>query len=303
MKTKMNHLIIFLFVLGLGLNGCAVPATPPTQTAALQPTPTGDPNVALVLEMVARLNEGNVEGSLAYFSEDALTYFIGMPPTGMEYYQGREAIRPTWEFAAGDNFKWELEIIDAWGDFVSARTKTWMDFTRELGVAPNEFTEIFKIEDGKITLYSSTMTEQALEEFKPALLEVMPMPPTPDTSAENPGSDLNFTFEGGTCTYDGPAVLKAGDLKVNVEVKDQDRESFALTFFTLEEGKDLVDLMASTTRPVPPSWSDMFFLSELSPGESKTSEITVEEGEVYVVCFSKPPEIPIGNLGPLEVKP
>lgn len=330
MNTRLNYLIIILSILALGLNGCAAAVTPtpnpapptsepptsqpptsppptslpPTQTSAPQATASEMSNEALVLEMVARLNAGDVDGSLAYFAEDAVSYFIGMPPTGMEFYRGREALRPTWEYCVGDNFKWEVEITNAYDEFVTANTKTWMDFTRDLGVAPNEFTDVFKIEDGKIAVYGSTMTEEALAEFKPALAEVMPPAPTPDTSSESPGSELSFTTIDGTCSYNGPAVLQAGDIKVNWEVKDQDREKYALTFFTLDEGKDLVDLMAATSSGGPPAWSTMVFYQELGPGGSRSYDgIILEDGPVYVVCWSKPPDLPIGNSGPLEVRP
>jgi len=319
MKTQLCYLIIILSILALGLNGCAAAATPrptqalPTSLPPTSPPPTqvsadpantiDTPNAALVQDMVARLNAGDVEGSLSYFAEDAVSYFIGMPPTGMEFYRGREALRPMWEYCVGDNFEWEVEITSSNGDFVTAKTKTWMDFTRDLGVAPNEFIDVFKIEDGKIAVYGSTITEDALAEFKPALAEVMPPEPPPDNSSEIPGSELSFTFADGTCSYNGPAVLQAGDIKVNWEVKDQDREDYALTFFTLDEGKDMVDLMASTANSSPPAWSDMVFIETLGPGESQTdSSLILKEGKMYVVCWSKPPDLPIGNFGPIEVR-
>lgn len=315
MKNQAFNIIIVLSILALGLNACVAAATPsptsppPTspplvQTSVSQAIPVDNPNEAVVLDMVRRLNEGDVEGSLDYFAEDVVSYFIGMPPTGMEFYRGREGLRPMWEYCVGDNFEWEVEIIGAEGNIVTAKTKTWLDFTRDLGVAPNEFIDVFKVEDGKITVYGSTMTEQALAEFKPALAEVMEPAATPDTSSETPGAEMSFTIADGTCSYNGPAVLQAGNIKVNWEVKDQDREAYALTLFTLETGKDMVDLMASTTNAGPPSWSDMVFHKELGPGKSQTYDgLILEEGTVYVVCWSRPPDLPIGNFGPLEVKP
>jgi len=268
-----------------------------------EPSPTANLNAVLVLDMVDRLNAGDVEGSLVYFAEDVVAYFIGMPPTGMEFYPDREAIRPVWEYCVNQNFNWEVEITQVSGEFVYARTKTWMDFTRDLGVAPNDFTDVFQVKDGKIIVYASTITEDALAEFKPALLEVMPPEPAPDTSSEAPASELSFTSVDHTCNYDGPAVIQAGEVKVNWEVKDQDREDYALTFFTLEEGKDMVDLMASTIQPGPPSWSNMVFYKELGPGESQTYSFSLKEGtNIYVICWSKPPDTPIANYGPFEVK-
>jgi hypothetical protein len=83
---------------------------------------------------------------------------------------------------------------------------------------------------------------------------------------------------------------------------DQDKDGYALTFFNLNQDKDIMDLMASTLMPGPPSWADMFSLRELGPDKSETYTVTVEKGPVYLICLSKPPSLPIGNAGPFEVK-
>jgi hypothetical protein len=76
-----------------------------------------------------------------------------MPPTGVEIYRGKEGIRPIWEECIGSHFKMEVEIVSVTGDVVNARSKTWHDFTRQLGVAPNEFVETYVVKDGKIPLF------------------------------------------------------------------------------------------------------------------------------------------------------
>jgi hypothetical protein len=91
-------------------------------------------------------------------------------------------------------------------------------------------------------------------------------------------------------------------VKVTWNVQDQDQSLYALTLFTLDPGKDLLDLMVSTAGQ-PPSWGDMLMLVELGPGESKTYTIAIEEGPVYLVCWSKPPDLSIGNAGPIPVVP
>lgn len=301
----MNYRLYPFIMVIIILSACTAPATqsPATPTIAPQPSPTENPNTAIVLDMVAKLNTGDVEGSLACFAEDARTYFVGMPPTGMEFYDSREALRPTWEFCVNDHFRWEVNVESAEGNVIVAHSKTWLDFTTQLGVAPNDFLEVFVVEDGKIILYSSTMTEQALTEFRPALAEVMPPEPTPDLSAVVPGEELTVTFTGGTCTFAGSLVLKAGELQVNWVVNDMDKEKYALALFTLDDGKDLIDLMSSTIHSNPPAWSDMVFIKEINPGGRDSRAITVNPGKIYGVCFSKPPDLAIGNFGPLVVKP
>jgi len=202
---------------------------------------------------------------------------------------------------------WEVEPTGVNYGSVFAETKTWMDFTRQLGAAPNSFHEIFVVKDGKITLYYSTMTEEALTKFKPLLFEAIPelaaaVVPQFDPN-ETPASEITVTISDSTCAYDGPMSIQEGELTVNVSVQDDRFEKYAVTLFTLDEEKDLVDLMASTYNPNPPSWSNMLFIDELTPGESKTyQDISVEEGQLYLVCWAGPPDMPIGNAGPFIVK-
>ena len=202
---------------------------------------------------------------------------------------------------------WEVTPERVEEGVVFAEAQTWMDFTRELGVAPNSFHEVFIVKNGKINLYYSTMTEAALANFKPILFEAIPdlaaFVQPPADSNKTPVHEITVNITNDTCAYDGPMSLKAGELIVKVDVQDERFEKYAVTFFTLDEGKDLIDLMASTRNPGPPSWSDMVFYKELQPGESQTYEdFYVEDGMLYLVCWAGPPEMPIGNAGPFVVK-
>lgn len=304
MKTRVCLVAVIgmLFVIA----GCAAPATPPPPTQ-VPPTPTpanpaDDPNAKIILEMAAKLNAGDVDGSLAYFSEDALSYFMGMPPTGLEFYRGGEALRPMWEYCVSDNFEWKVDITGVYGNIVVAKAQTWLDFTRQLGVAPNDFIDVYEIQDGKIVTYGSMITQDALDEFKPAINAAIPPEPTPILESE-PVSEIKVTIDGGTCVTDNPAALKAGEVKVNVHVAEQEQEKYAVALFTLNEGKDMLDLMASTALDYPPGWAHTQLLKELDPGEQASYTTTVEEGLVYLVCFSQPPALAIGNAGPLVVSP
>jgi ketosteroid isomerase-like protein len=299
-------ILVAVGLLAVGLTGCASPASTPSPTATSAPVvvnPAENPNAKIVLQMVRDLLAGDIDGSLAYFAEDARSYFIGMPPTGMEFYQGREALRPMWEFCVSDNFDWEATITKVEGDLVYVNARTWLDFTRQLGVAPNEFVDVYEVKDGKIIIYGSIMTEEALEEFKPALEEVMPSEPPPAPASDIPLTEINVTIADGTCSADWPSYVQAGEVTVNMEVRDQDQEKYAVLFFTLEEGKGLVDLMASSLRPMPPSWSKNVFFEELLPGESQSKKFTAKVGNLYLMCWSKPPDLPIGNAGPFVVVP
>jgi hypothetical protein len=311
MKTLLNDLAVFLLILALGIIGCAAPATqlpltqsPPTQPPAPEVTEEAvvDPLAEVVLKMAESMNAGDLEGSLGYFADDSVTYFVGMPPTGMEIYRGKEGIRPVWEECIGSHFKMEVEIVSVVGDVVNARSKTWHDFTRQLGVAPNEFIETYVVKDGKIALYSSVLTEESLAKFRPALAAVIPPEPTAAPSTDTSVSEINVIISDDTCSYDGTLVLKAGAVTVNVDATGEDKKAYGLSFFTLDSGKDLVDLMSGTPLPSPPAWSNMLTLWEVGSGATKTFTFGADEGPLYLVCWSKPPDLAVGNVGPFEVK-
>ena len=111
---------------------------------------------------------------------------------------------------------------------------------------------------------------------------------------------MTVTIAGGTCAYEGPLALQAGPVAVTLDVQDLDKEKYAFSAFNLEPDKEFADLMASTIG-LPPSWADMLALEETPPGEISQFEFTVEKGPVYVVCWSSPPDLAIGAVGPFTV--
>jgi hypothetical protein len=305
----LKDLAVIFLVLVLGVTGCAAPATqlPPTQPPPTQPPvpevteeAVVDPLADVVLKMVERLNAGDLEGSLTYFADDSMGYIVGLPPTGMEVYAGKEQIRALWQDSVANHFQWVVNITSTYGGIVYVKAKTWHDFTRQLEVAPLEWIDIYEVRDGKIITYSTTISEEALARLKPALAAVMPPEPTAAPPTDTPVSEINVVISEGTCSYEGALVLKAGPVNVNVEVKDVDKKTYGLTFFTLDADKDIVDLMAATALSYPPSWAKMLTLWEMST--SQTNTLTVKEGPLYLVCWSKPPDLAVGNVGPFEVK-
>jgi hypothetical protein len=308
MKIQPIIQIIFLIIL-FGTAGCAAPVTQPTvmptlptQQPTRQATPQSALNTDVVLNMIDRLNNGNVEGSLAFFADDAMVYFMGFPPTGIEVYTGKEQIRSLWQDSANNHIKWDVKVTSAAGDLVNIQAKTWHDFTRQLGVAPLEYLDVYQVIDGKIKTYGSWLTEESLDRFKTAFASAVPPEPTATPFSGAPGSELTVTIAGGTCTTASPVALKAGDVKVKWSVQDQDKSRYALSLFTLDPDKDLLDLMVATYGQ-PPSWGDMLLFVELGPGESETYSFKLEKGPLYLICWSQPPDLPIGNSGPILVVP
>jgi len=304
MRTQNGNFALVGLLIVSGIAGCTAPASPPPSTLEAVPlaTSTDDPKTAVVKDVVRLLNAGDIEGSLAHFADDAMGYVVGLPPTGMEVFTGKAQLRALWEDSVANHFQWEIQTAKVNGDAVSVRSKTWHDFTREIGVAPLEWVDVYEIKGGKIVTYATTITKEALARLKPALAEVMPPDPTAEPSSDPPVAEMTVTIEAGTCTTDNPAGLRAGEVSVTLDVKDQDNSLYALTVFNLEAKKDLLDLMAATVGSQP-TWSDMLLYKELGPGSREVYTFTIEKGPVYLVCWSRPPELPIGNAGPFTVVP
>lgn len=317
MKTNSLIQILVIFSL-LFLAGCAGSASEtiatkaffqPKSTQALLSQNTDNPetiqrevNADVVLNMVERLNAGDVEGSLTYFADDAIAYLMGFPPTGIEIYKGKERINFLWQDSRANHFEWEVEVESVNGDLVYVKTKTWHDFTRELGVAPLEYRDVYQVIDGKIQTYGSWLTEEALARFKIAFNAAMPPEPTAEPFSGEPGTELTVTISRNSCSTKRPSALKAGNVKVTWTVNDKDKNMYALTMFTLDPDKDILDLMVSTYG-LPPSWGDMVLYEELGPGESEIYTVKITKGPLYVICWSQPPDLPIGNSGPILVVP
>jgi hypothetical protein len=169
-------------------------------------------------------------------------------------------------------------------------------------VAPNEFVETYVVKNNKIAVYSSAITGEALAKFKPALAAAMPPEPTAAPSTDTLVSEITVTFADGTCRYEGALASKTGEVTVKVNAAAETPKNYGLTFFSLDSGKDFLDLMAATPLPAPPSWSKMLTLWEFAAGDSKTFTFSAQTGPLYLVCWSKPPDLAIGNAGPFEVK-
>lgn len=313
MRIRLNHLTKTLLFLVLVIAGCGSPASqpPPTEMPVAQaprptplplpsPTPTSVSLSAVVMGAAERHNAGDLEGMMAYWADDALFYMFGMPPTGSELLQGKEQIRAMFEENIASHSRWEVEIDAITGDTVYGHSRNWHDFTRQIGVAPLEATGVYVIEDGKIAEYTWTLTEETAFRLKTALSEAMPAEPAPEPAVETPTSELTVTIAGGTCRYTGPLTLQAGEVQVTVDVQDQNKAAYAVTFLALDPGKDMIDLMATTTGD-PPAWSELLHYREAGAGESITFSMTVTQGPLYAICWSQPPDHPIGNIGPFTV--
>ena len=204
------------------------------------------PISAAVVGYAERLSVGDLEGTLAYFDDNARMYLLGLPPEGFEMYSSKEQIRTMLEENIANHFKMEVEVLDVVDDVVTARTTTWHDFTREIGVAPLEATGVYVIKDGKITTEAWHVSEESLAKIKSALAKMMPEEPEVEAPTETPVSEMAVTIADGTCTYDGPLALKAGQVAVTMDVQDQ--EYIRVPFLMYRALKIILDLILLMTK-------------------------------------------------------
>lgn len=297
--TQRLFLFLVVFLVALLVAGCAVQAEePPAAEVAADPP---EPISAAVVGYAERLSAGDLEGTLAFFEDDAKMYLLGLPPTGTEIYNGKDQIKAMLADNIANHFKMEVEVLSVVDDVVTARTTTWHDFTREIGVAPVEATGIYVIKEGKIATEAWHVSEGSLAKIKAALAEMMPPQPEEPAEPASPVSEMTVTIAGGTCTYEGPSALQAGPVAVTLDIQDLDKEKYALTFFNLDPGKEMADLMASTIGDQP-AWTHLLALpNDKKPGEVTEFKVTMNKGPVYGVCWSSPPDLAIGGIGPFTI--
>ena len=332
MKTQRILMVVISVVLALA--ACVAPVAAPTPTPSPVPPPTPTPlpeptslplaPAEVVTRAAAAFSAGDLEGGMAYWADDAIWYIFGLPPNGSEIIRGKEAIRAELENEIAAHLTWEIDPQSVVGNVVTSHDTTWLDFTRQIGVAPVQATGQYLVEDGKIATYAWTIDPESLVKLKAALAELPAEPaaepatepaaepeaePAAEPAAEPeatapapaPVSELTVTIADGACSIEQPVALKAGGVQLTVDVQDENRDGYAVVFLTLNEGKDFTDLMAASTGS-PPSWAFVQHYEEVDPASAKTYTIRASAGRpLYGICFSRPPDQPIGNLGPIAV--
>jgi hypothetical protein len=118
----------------------------------------------VVTDHLVPFKAGDLDAAQAYFADDAVYHLEFMDET----YTGADEIRAWWEGLQEQNFDIEVEVGNVDGNKVTTHTKTWMDFTRELGIAPLEATEVYIVENGKITSGTWTPTEETIDKLMTA---------------------------------------------------------------------------------------------------------------------------------------
>ncbi len=115
-------------------------------------------------------------------------------------------------------------------------------------------------------------------------------------------SEITVTFDGDKCVYAGPDSVQKGRVIVALDVEDQtDHEQYGLAIVTLDEGKSFEDLDAWSSTGQP-TWTQLHGLFEEVPQGSRVEKrVFVDEGPLFVVCFTAEPLTKRGVLGPIPV--
>ena len=152
MKTRLIAITTLVLVLAL--------------PAALYAQET-DP-ASVVKAASERLSAGDLEGYLALWADDGTFQVVGLP-SGPETYKGKEQLRSEFEDEIANHIEIQVEVLKVEGDTVTTRTTSWHDFTRQIGVAPLEATEVYVIKNGKIASETWTLSPESLAKLQAAL--------------------------------------------------------------------------------------------------------------------------------------
>ena len=126
------------------------------------------PSVPVVGEVIP-LNAGNVEVALAYWADDATVKLLGLPTSDQDSYSGKEQLRGWFKKLVAQHFQMQVTVIRVQGNVVTTQTQTWIDMTRQFGIAPLTATEVYIISEGKIASLTSTISPKSRLELQSAL--------------------------------------------------------------------------------------------------------------------------------------
>jgi hypothetical protein len=153
MKTRLIFSIIFMAMLIL-----------PGTLNAQAMTPE-----QVVMAMIEAEAAGDLEAQIALFADDAFYAVLPPPPDMPEPIVGTEAIRARRAGVAAVNGESFAEITQVEGNTVTTLSRYTDDGIKGMGLDYIEGVEEYVIEDGKITSYTWTMTDESLAEMMAAM--------------------------------------------------------------------------------------------------------------------------------------
>ncbi len=288
MITRFRTMTLLLIVV-LALASCQTPAAAPAEPAAA-------PNAEAIVQALAdALNAGDVDAAVALIADDAVFDMAdGEPLMGVDQF------RELFAYLVAGHFRIEATPKNTDGGTVTTDTKTWGDGIP--GGGPNIATEVYVVEDGKITSISWTPNEETTANMEAAAME------GGEAKAEPAQPAFTITFDGDQCMYDGPDTLPSGQrIKTVLDVTDQDAyENYGFAVVTLYGDKTMADLEAWPSADQPP-WTKLYsitFSDDVSPQSTRVEDDAwLVDGPIYLVCFTATDQEVFKSdvVGPIEV--
>jgi ketosteroid isomerase-like protein len=186
----------------------------------------------LVVDAAEPWNTGDIEAALDFYSDDVVVTINGFEPAfPSTIHDGKAELQAWFEDLQDGNFQLQVEVVETDGDVVTTETRTWLDETRQLGVAPLVATEVYTVDDGKIQGWTWTLSNESRDDITAALAALAPPPEA-----------AGVMFDGEFCTYDGPEQVAIGT-QIEFELLASDGvEGVALIVGRVEPGTTMDDL-------------------------------------------------------------
>jgi ketosteroid isomerase-like protein len=125
----------------------------------------------VVMALIEADKTNDVEAGLALFADDAVYTSLPLTPLDMPgpTIVGKDAIRAYWEAIVAKHVEVTREITGVEGNTVTTLSRYVDDDVRSLGLEFTEGTEELVVQDGKITNYTYTMSDESVAEVMAAL--------------------------------------------------------------------------------------------------------------------------------------
>lgn len=230
----------------------------------------------VVLAQVEPMNHADINAALELYADDVelqLAPAFALLPGSPDHYRGKEALRAYFESLVESNIQLQIDVQQVEGNTVTTKTYTWMDLTRELGIAPLEATEVYNIEDGKIKSWTWTLSDQSLNKLQDS-------PPV-----------FSITFQKDGCIYNGPkSVETPSAIIVWNDASGVERAGYAISIEKFEEGKTVQDRLGIGQ---PPEWTTIVGIDMSSSPSYQFFTPFLNDGPIYLVCL-------VSNTGELH---
>ncbi|OGN89515.1 MAG: hypothetical protein A2Y88_02320 [Chloroflexi bacterium RBG_13_48_10] len=118
------------------------------------------------------LNAGEVNTTLEYYAEGVKFEVIGITPEQRITITSKTQLRILFEEFTTQHSRFEVDILNAKGNYVTTKILIWSDLTRRLGVAPLVATDQYLINNSKITRIRRTIHPESAAKLLSALTHI-----------------------------------------------------------------------------------------------------------------------------------